>query len=326
MKTSIIAALVAGILCLPVSHATLITNGNFEAQSISNDPGALIGLGITDWGLGNTQGSEAPYLMRYSAYSQTPIQNNFVLLGGGQWMAQTLGTLQANTTYTVSVDFLGAATSSNQFLYGIGLTTGSAETSALAQNYVNSGYLLPGEQSFRNLLASAGTAQTLTFSFTTKEVISGPSPIIGFYSWESGSAIGPAFMVDNATVAVHAVPEASSFLMMLGGLSIVMSVTRGCLRGLFPCLLMGLLALAGCATPPSTSTTTAARLEKGMTVAQVRAAYGNPTRTTVTSDGTSWLYTTAQPANPLSAFTRPKILMINFGRDGRILYFSNSGY
>jgi len=109
-------------------------------------------------------------------------------------------------------------------------------------------------------------------------------------------------------------------------LGILTFVTRTRLRGCLLFLLMVILALSGCATPSSSSSPTRPGLEKGMTMSQVRAIYGEPTRSTITSDGTSWLYTTAQPANPLSAFFRPKLMMVNFGANGRILYFSNSGY
>lgn len=87
--------------------------------------------------------------------------------------------------------------------------------------------------------------------------------------------------------------------------------------------ILGAAFLVGCST--STPNNTPHSLRVGMTKAEVRQQYGEPTRVSASPAGDVWYYNNVNFLLPLT-FQPVKSLSVTYGKDGRVSGYLNNGY
>lgn len=87
--------------------------------------------------------------------------------------------------------------------------------------------------------------------------------------------------------------------------------------------ILGAALFVGCSTTASNTESRALRV--GMTKAEVRQQYGEPTRVSSGSAGDVWYYNNVNSLLPLT-FQPVKSLSVTYGKDGRVSDYVNNGY
>lgn len=237
-----------GQLVIPINNSNFSggTGGEIVGQ-ISVGPSSAVGpqqIGTTGWyGLANATntalnlaGFRPGIEVNFDASSASRGEINYALgasLGGllglempeaTLWQPLTGFTLQANSTYTFSVDVnAGSLLDVSAFSsrgFGIGITTGSS-TSSIGTYYSDS----LTNPSLLNVSLLSGTTQRLTYTFTTGAVVPGGTMGVAVFGGRGTQTLQLSlltdFQIDDASLTV--VPEPSTTLLLGLGLFLVLN-------------------------------------------------------------------------------------------------------
>lgn len=243
-----------GQMVIPINNSTFSggTGGQIVGQ-ISVGPSSAVGpqqIGTSGWyGLANATnaalnlaGFRPGIEVNYDASSLSRGEINYALgasLGGllglempeaTLWQPLTGFTLQANSTYTFSVDVnAGSLLDVSAFSsrgFGLGITTGSS-TSSIGSYYANS----LTSPSLLDIDVLSGTAQRLTFTFSTGATVPGGTMGVAIFAGRGTQTLQvnllSDFQIDDA--ALQVVPEPSAVLLTGMGLFLVLN-SRSFLR------------------------------------------------------------------------------------------------
>jgi len=243
LSLSAIAALSAGVAN---ASTNLITNGDFSQTTNGNNNQVGYKAGVADetmltgWTsyngnnggynfvLNNTQAT-TDQSVKWLKSSFTPLTN------GGNFFAsdpvyhpgvlsQTVGGLTSGDKYTLTfnyalaqqVGFTGANTSYWNVLFGDAVTVKQIET-----NKVSAGTVSQSTQSLS--IADGGFSgwQSASMTFTAKSA----SQVLSFFAEGTAPGAPPFMLLDNVSLAA-AVPEPSTWGMLLGGLGLMGFMAR----------------------------------------------------------------------------------------------------
>lgn len=243
-----------GQMVIPINNSTFSggTGGQIVGQ-ISVGPSSAVGpqqIGTTGWyGLANATntalnlaGFRPGIEVNFDASSASRGEINYALgasLGGlaglempeaTLWQPLTGFTLQANSTYTFSVDVnAGSLLDVSAFSsrgFGLGITTG-ASTSSIGTYYANS----LTSPSLLDIDVLSGTTQRLTFTFSTGATVPSGTMGVAIFAGRGTQTLQvnllSDFQIDDASLQV--VPEPSAVLLTGMGLFLVLN-SRAFLR------------------------------------------------------------------------------------------------
>lgn len=242
-----------GQMVIPINNSNFSSGSGQIVGQISVGPSSAVGpvqIGATGWyGLSNATntalnlaGFRPGIEVNFDASSASSGELSYFLgasLGGllglempeaTLWQPLTGYTLQANSTYSFSVDVnAGALLDVSAFSdrgFGLGITTGSS-TSSIGTYYENS----LSSPSLLDIDVLSGTTQRLTFTFTTGATVPGGTIGVAVFAGRGNQALQANllsnFRIDDASLSV--VPEPSAVLLAGLGLFLMLN-SRAFLR------------------------------------------------------------------------------------------------
>jgi hypothetical protein len=190
------------------SATPVLTNGSFETNNLSTPP--FYAYGAAAVASGWSFNSNAGLSQNYTAWGGvTPSGNSFAFLqNANSTFSQTFS---ASSSYTYGISFEIAQRS-----YGIPGTPAAYQT-------VN--VLLDGNLLVSGVTGTAGTSwSTIT---ATPITLAAGSHTLTFIGLNPAAAIDTSAFIDNVQMtAVSAVPEASTYIMMITGLGFIAAIAR----------------------------------------------------------------------------------------------------